>query len=95
MGWSATAGEVDNFIYEDANSVFIADEDMRKRYSLYLLYFTCLTGTKVQVLTPEELQAAGDERVQLLYLLYWYKSTNTDAREAAGCWRRTRTRSAT
>ncbi len=31
MGWSATAGEVDNFIYEDANSVFIADEDMRKR----------------------------------------------------------------
>ena len=31
MGWSATAGEVDNFIYEDANSVFIQDEDMRKR----------------------------------------------------------------
>jgi len=31
MGWSATAGEVDNFIYEDANDVFIADEDMRKR----------------------------------------------------------------
>ena len=63
MGWSATAGEVDNFIYEDANSVFIADEDMRKRYSLYLLY--------------------------------WCKSTNTDVWGAAGCWRRTRTRSAT
>jgi len=31
MGWSATAGEVDNFIYEDANSVFIQDEAMRKR----------------------------------------------------------------
>jgi magnesium chelatase subunit H len=31
MGWSATAGEVDNFIYEDANSVFIQDEEMRKR----------------------------------------------------------------
>jgi magnesium chelatase subunit H len=31
MGWSATAGEVDNFIYEDANRVFIEDEDMRKR----------------------------------------------------------------
>ena len=61
MGWSATAGEVDNFIYEDANSVFIADEDMRKRYSLYLLYFTCFTGTKAQILTPERLQAAGDE----------------------------------
>ena len=23
MGWSATSGEVDNFIYEDANDVFI------------------------------------------------------------------------
>jgi magnesium chelatase subunit H len=31
MGWSATAGEVDNFIYEDANDVFIADEEMRQR----------------------------------------------------------------
>jgi len=31
MGWSATAGEVDNFIYEDANDVFIKDEAMQKR----------------------------------------------------------------
>jgi len=31
MGWSATAGEVDNFIYEDANDVFIKDEEMRER----------------------------------------------------------------
>lgn len=31
MGWSATAGEVDNFIYEDANDVFIKDEKMRER----------------------------------------------------------------
>ena len=31
MGWSATAGEVDNFIYEDANDTFIADEEMRQR----------------------------------------------------------------
>lgn len=31
MGWSATAGEVDNFIYEDANSVFIKDPEMQKR----------------------------------------------------------------
>ena len=23
MGWSATSGEVDNFIYEDANDTFI------------------------------------------------------------------------
>jgi len=31
MGWSATAGEVDNFVFEDANSVFIDDEEMQKR----------------------------------------------------------------
>jgi magnesium chelatase subunit H len=31
MGWSATAGEVDNFVYEDANDVFIKDEAMQKR----------------------------------------------------------------
>merc|ERR1711935_880196 len=31
MGWSATAGEVDNFVFEDATSVFIDDEEMQKR----------------------------------------------------------------
>ena len=31
MGWSATAGEVDNFVFEDANSVFIEDEEMQRR----------------------------------------------------------------
>merc|ERR1719333_896177 len=31
MGWSATAGAVDNFVYEDANEVFIDDPEMQKR----------------------------------------------------------------
>ena len=31
MGWSATAGSVDNFVYEDANSVFIKDPEMQAR----------------------------------------------------------------
>lgn len=31
MGWSATAGDVDNFVFEDANSVFMEDADMRQR----------------------------------------------------------------
>jgi len=31
MGWSATAGAVDNFVYEDANDVFIKDPEMQKR----------------------------------------------------------------
>ncbi|ASC71287.1 Magnesium chelatase ChlH subunit [Halomicronema hongdechloris C2206] len=31
MGWSATAGAVDNWVYEDANSTFIKDEAMCQR----------------------------------------------------------------
>jgi magnesium chelatase subunit H len=31
MGWSATADAVDNWIYEDTNTTFIQDEEMRKR----------------------------------------------------------------
>ena len=31
MGWSATAGEVDNFVFEDANDVFINDPAMQER----------------------------------------------------------------
>merc|ERR1719387_2529838 len=31
MGWSATSGEVDNFIYEDANDTFIKDPELRAR----------------------------------------------------------------
>ncbi|MUG92941.1 magnesium chelatase subunit H [Scytonema sp. UIC 10036] len=31
MGWSATAGAVDNWVYEDVNTTFIKDEEMRKR----------------------------------------------------------------
>ena len=31
VGWSATSGQVDNWVYEEANSTFIANEDMLKR----------------------------------------------------------------
>jgi magnesium chelatase subunit H len=31
MGWSATAGAVDNWVYEDANDTFIKDEAMQQR----------------------------------------------------------------
>ena len=31
MGWSATAGAVDNWVYEDVNTTFIKDEEMCKR----------------------------------------------------------------
>ncbi|KAL3678045.1 hypothetical protein R1sor_021001 [Riccia sorocarpa] len=31
MGWSATSGQVDNWVYEEANATFIEDEEMQKR----------------------------------------------------------------
>ncbi len=31
LGWSATSGQVDNFVYEETNETFINDEEMRKR----------------------------------------------------------------
>jgi magnesium chelatase subunit H len=31
MGWSATSGTVDNWVYEEANNTFINDEEMQKR----------------------------------------------------------------
>ena len=31
LGWSATSGEVDNFIYDDAMGIFVRDEEMRER----------------------------------------------------------------
>lgn len=31
VGWSATSGQVDNFVYEEANTTFIKDEEMLKR----------------------------------------------------------------
>merc|ERR550534_411229 len=31
FGWSTTAGAVDNFVYEDANETYIADEDIKRR----------------------------------------------------------------
>merc|ERR1711862_897137 len=30
-GWSTTSGEVDNFVYEDANETFVKDPKMAKR----------------------------------------------------------------
>merc|ERR1712216_634272 len=31
LGWSATSGQVDNWVYEDANATYIKDEEMRER----------------------------------------------------------------
>lgn len=70
MGWSATAGEVDNFIYEDANDVFIKDEEMRQR-----LLDTNPNAFRDMVTTFLEANGRGywdtsDENVELLQDLY-------------------------
>merc|ERR1712037_20768 len=31
LGWSATSGQVDNWVYEEANDTFVADPEMAKR----------------------------------------------------------------
>ena len=31
LGWSATSGQVDNWVYEDANDVYMKDPEMQKR----------------------------------------------------------------
>ncbi|CAM9566287.1 unnamed protein product, partial [Phaeothamnion confervicola] len=70
MGWSATAGEVDNFIYEDANETFIKDEAMRKR-----LLETNPNAFRDMITTFLEANGRGywdttDDNVELLQDLY-------------------------
>ena len=70
MGWSATSGEVDNFIYEDANEVFMKDEAMRKR-----LLDTNPNAFRDMVTTFLEANGRGywdtsDENLELLQELY-------------------------
>jgi len=70
MGWSATSGEVDNFIYEDANDVFIKDEAMRQR-----LLDTNPNAFRDMVTTFLEANGRGywdtsDENLELLQELY-------------------------
>jgi len=50
MGWSATAGAVDNWVYEDVNTTFIADEEMQKRLlNLNPHSFRKIVGTLLEV----------------------------------------------
>jgi len=70
MGWSATSGEVDNFIYEDANETFIKDPAMRQR-----LLDTNPNAFRDMVTTFLEANGRGywdtsDENLELLQELY-------------------------
>ena len=50
LGWSATSGAVDNFVYEEANDTFINDAEMRKRLmELNPHSFRRIVGTLLEV----------------------------------------------
>ena len=53
----------------------------QERLSIKVLCFTCFTGTKVQILTQKTRLEALNQGTPF-FLLYWYKSTNTDADDA-------------
>lgn len=70
MGWSATSGEVDNFIYEEASDTFIKDAEMRQR-----LLDTNPNAFRDMVTTFLEANGRGywdtsDETLELLQELY-------------------------
>jgi magnesium chelatase subunit H len=50
LGWSATSGDVDNFVYEEANNTFINDPEMRQRLlELNPHSFRRIVGTLLEV----------------------------------------------
>ncbi len=50
LGWSATSGQVDNFVYEESNETFINDPEMRKKLmDLNPHSFRRIVGTLLEV----------------------------------------------
>jgi magnesium chelatase subunit H len=70
LGWSATSGSVDNFVYEEANETFINDPEMRKRLlELNPHSFRRIVGTLLEV-NGRGYWETSDENVQQLQELY-------------------------
>jgi len=70
LGWSATSGQVDNFVYEEANETFINDPEMRKRLmELNPHSFRRIVGTLLEVHGRGywETSDANIEQLQELY----------------------------
>ena len=67
---AATAGAVDNFVYEDANDTFINDPEMRKRLmELNPHSFRRIVGTLLEV-NGRGYWETSDENIQQLQDLY-------------------------
>jgi len=70
LGWSATSGAVDNFVYEEANDTFINDSEMRKRLlDLNPHSFRRIVGTLLEV-NGRGYWETSDENIQQLQELY-------------------------
>ena len=70
LGWSATSGQVDNFVYEEANETFINDPEMRKRLmELNPHSFRRIVGTLLEV-NGRGYWETSDENIQQLQELY-------------------------
>jgi len=70
MGWSATSAQVDNFIYEEANTTFIQDEAMRQRLlELNPHSFRRIVGTLLEV-NGRGYWDTSDKNVEQLQQLY-------------------------
>jgi magnesium chelatase subunit H len=70
MGWSATAGAVDNWVYEDVNQVFVQDEQMRERLkNLNPHSFRKVVGTLLEV-NGRGYWETSESNLQMLRELY-------------------------
>lgn len=70
LGWSASSGQVDNFVYEEANETFINDPEMRKRLlDLNPHSFRRIVGTLLEV-HGRGYWETSDDNVQQLQELY-------------------------
>ncbi|MBW4529289.1 MAG: magnesium chelatase subunit H [Aphanothece saxicola GSE-SYN-MK-01-06B] len=70
LGWSATSGAVDNFVYEEANETFINDPEMRKRLmDLNPHSFRRIVGTLLEV-NGRGYWETSDENIAQLQEIY-------------------------
>ena len=70
LGWSATSGSVDNFVYEEANDTFINDPEMRKRLmDLNPNSFRQIVGTLLEV-NGRGYWDTSDDNIEQLKELY-------------------------
>ncbi len=70
LGWSATSGQVDNFVYEESNETFINDPEMRKRLmELNPHSFRRIVGTLLEV-NGRGYWETSEENIERLKELY-------------------------